>query len=49
VVLLSAFGRAHWFLALAAVGAPLFFLVLVAVAIHGRGAAAAQRLGRSPS
>jgi phosphatidylglycerophosphate synthase len=31
VVVLSAFGRSHWFLALAAVGAPLFFLVLVAL------------------
>jgi len=31
VVILAAFGRASWFLALAAVGAPLFFLVLVAL------------------
>ena len=37
IVILSAFGKAHWFLALAAVGAPLFFLVLVALAA-GRGA-----------
>jgi phosphatidylglycerophosphate synthase len=53
VVLLSAFGRAHWFLALAAVGAPLFFLVLVAVAVHGRASSSAtdrrRRVGRSPS
>jgi phosphatidylglycerophosphate synthase len=51
VVLLSAFGRAHWFLALAAVGAPLFFLVLVGVALYGQAAAATarqRRPGRSP-
>ncbi|MFN2635266.1 MAG: CDP-alcohol phosphatidyltransferase family protein [Thermoanaerobaculia bacterium] len=43
VILLSAFGRAHWFLALAAVGAPLFFFFLVAIEVYGR------RLGRSLS
>ncbi len=32
VVLLSAFGKAAWFLALAAVGAPLFFLFLLVIA-----------------
>lgn len=32
VVILSAFGKAKWFLALAAVGAPLFFFVLVVLA-----------------
>lgn len=36
VVLLAAFGRSSWFLALAAVGAPLFFLVLVALDAAGR-------------
>ena len=36
VVLLSAFGKAHWFLALAAVGAPIFFLVLVGIETSGR-------------
>jgi phosphatidylglycerophosphate synthase len=41
VVLLAAFGKAHWFLALAAVGAPIFFLVLVVIDASGR------RLGRS--
>ena len=35
VILLSAFGRAYWFLALAAVGAPLFFLALVAIDAAG--------------
>jgi phosphatidylglycerophosphate synthase len=39
VVLLSAFGKAHWFLAAAAVGAPLYLAVLVAIA--------SRRLGRS--
>ena len=39
VVLLSAFGRAHWFLAAAAVGAPAYFAVLVALA--------SRHLGRS--
>ncbi|MBZ0167985.1 membrane protein [Candidatus Methylomirabilis lanthanidiphila] len=29
VVLLSAFGKAHWFLMLAAVGAPIFFMVIL--------------------
>ncbi|MEO8190332.1 MAG: CDP-alcohol phosphatidyltransferase family protein [Acidobacteriota bacterium] len=40
VVLLSAFGKARWFLALAAIGAPLFFLTLLAIEASGR------RLGR---
>ena len=31
VVVLSAFGKAHWFLVIAAVGAPVFFFVLVAL------------------
>ena len=43
VVLLSAFGKARWFLALAAFGAPLFFVLLVAMEASGR------RRGRSPS
>jgi hypothetical protein len=29
VVILSAFGKAHWFLILAAVGAPIFFIVVL--------------------
>jgi phosphatidylglycerophosphate synthase len=37
VVLLSAFGKAHWFLAAAAVGAPLFLGVLVALAARHPG------------
>ena len=41
VVLLSAFGRARWFLALAAVGAPVFFLTLLVIEASGR-----RRLGR---
>jgi hypothetical protein len=41
VVILSAFGKAHWFLVLAAIGAPLFFIALVAIEVSGR------RLGRS--
>lgn len=45
VVLLAAFGRARWFLALAAVGAPLFFLVLVALDAAG----GLERPGRSHS
>ncbi|MEO8432302.1 MAG: CDP-alcohol phosphatidyltransferase family protein [Acidobacteriota bacterium] len=40
VVLLSAFGKARWFLALAAAGAPIFFFTLLAIEAAGR------RLGR---
>jgi 1L-myo-inositol 1-phosphate cytidylyltransferase / CDP-L-myo-inositol myo-inositolphosphotransferase len=36
VVLLSAFGKARWFLALGAFGAPLFFVLLVAMEASGR-------------
>jgi phosphatidylglycerophosphate synthase len=36
VVILAAFGRANWFLIFAAVGAPLFFLVLVGLALGQR-------------
>ena len=36
VLILSAFGKAHWFLVMAAVGAPIFFLVLVGIALGGR-------------
>jgi phosphatidylglycerophosphate synthase len=36
VLILSAFGKARWFLALAAVGAPLYLLALVAVALGER-------------
>jgi phosphatidylglycerophosphate synthase len=39
VVALSAFGKAHWFLAAAALGAPLYLLLLVGLA--------SRRLGRS--
>ncbi len=38
VILLSVFGKARWFLVLAAVGAPAFFLVLVGIALSGRHA-----------
>lgn len=41
VVLLSAAGKANWFLILAGIGAPIFFLVLLAVAATG-----ARRKGR---
>jgi phosphatidylglycerophosphate synthase len=40
VVLLSAFGKARWFLSMAAIGAPLFFLALLTIEASGR------RLGR---
>ena len=43
VVILSAFGKAHWFLVMAAIGAPAFFLALVAIDLSSR------RLGRSYS
>ena len=43
LILLSAFGKAHWFLVLMAVGAPVFFFFLVAIE------ASARRLGRSLS
>jgi phosphatidylglycerophosphate synthase len=36
VVILAAFGKANWFLILGAVGAPLFFLVLVGLALGQR-------------
>jgi len=36
VLLLGVFGKAYWFLALAAVGTPTFFLVLLAVAFDRR-------------
>jgi phosphatidylglycerophosphate synthase len=36
VVILSAFGKVHWFLAMAAAGAPLYFLVLVGLALAER-------------
>ncbi|HEY3204812.1 MAG TPA: CDP-alcohol phosphatidyltransferase family protein [Thermoanaerobaculia bacterium] len=36
VLILSAFGKAHWFLVLAAVGAPIFFFVLVGIAAGER-------------
>jgi phosphatidylglycerophosphate synthase len=34
VLILSAFGKASWFLVLAAVGAPIFFLALVGIALR---------------
>ena len=36
VLILSAFGKAHWFLVMAAVGAPIYFLVLVGLALGER-------------
>jgi phosphatidylglycerophosphate synthase len=42
VLILSAFGKAHWFLVMAAVGTPIYFLVLVGLALGER------RLAGSP-
>jgi phosphatidylglycerophosphate synthase len=36
VLILSAFGKAHWFLVMAAVGAPIYFLLLVGLALGER-------------
>jgi len=36
VLILSAFGKAHWFLVMAAVGAPIFFFVLLGITLGGR-------------
>ena len=36
VLILSAFGKAHWFLVMAAVGAPIYFLVLVGLTLSER-------------
>jgi hypothetical protein len=38
VLTLSLFGKAAWFLALAAIGAPIFFIMLLVVAAQERGA-----------
>jgi phosphatidylglycerophosphate synthase len=43
VVVLAAFGKVHWFLVMAAIGAPAFFLALVVIDLSSR------RLGRSYS
>jgi phosphatidylglycerophosphate synthase len=45
VLILSLFGKAHWFVVLAAIGAPAFFLVLTAIAFAERR----RRLPRSAS
>ncbi len=42
LVLLAALGRARWFLALAAAGSPIYFLLLLAIAGAGRRRHAAQ-------
>jgi len=42
VLILSVFGKARWFLALAAVGAPTYFLALVAIALAERRTATAR-------
>jgi hypothetical protein len=36
VVALSAFGKAHWFLLLATVGTPIFFLLMLWVSVRQR-------------
>jgi len=36
VVILAALGKAHWFLVFAAFGAPIYFLVLVGLALGSR-------------
>ena len=38
VLILSAFGKVHWFLVMAAVGAPIYFLILVGIALGERRA-----------
>lgn len=43
VLILSAFGKAHWFLVMAAVGAPIYFLVLVGIALSERRLAGNSR------
>jgi 1L-myo-inositol 1-phosphate cytidylyltransferase / CDP-L-myo-inositol myo-inositolphosphotransferase len=49
VLILSAFGKAHWFLVMAAVGAPIYFLVLVGLALsERRGFAGSPSMSESP-
>jgi hypothetical protein len=36
VVMLALFGKSNWFLVLAAVGAPIFFILLVFLALRER-------------
>ncbi len=43
LVLLAALGKSHWFLALAAAGSPIYFLLLLAIARAGR-----RRQGNAP-
>ena len=43
VMVLALFGKAYWFLAPTAVGTPLFFLALLAMAFGGRRATAAAQ------
>lgn len=45
LVILAAFDRSHWFLALAAVGSPLYFLLLVLLAVAGAGRTAGAHPG----
>ncbi len=45
VMVLGAFGKAYWFLALAAIGTPIFFLSLVVVALLGEGRPAVVTAG----
>ncbi len=37
LVILAAFGKSHWFLALAAAGSPIYFFLLVILAVAGAG------------
>ena len=50
LVLLAALGKARWFLAMAAAGSPIYFLLLVAIALRGgrQDAAAAPAPGAVP-
>jgi phosphatidylglycerophosphate synthase len=45
LVLLAAFGKSHWFLALAAAGAPMYFFLLVVLARAGRRRAVLEVAG----
>ena len=40
LVILAALGKVHWFLVMAAVGSPIYFFLLLAIALTGRRGAA---------
>ena len=43
LVILAALGKVHWFLVMAAVGSPIFFLLLLVIALAGRRGSAPAR------